>query len=161
MGRCKPSKSHISLCSGPRLTKNLSYPVSPPTRAVLSLDDDILLPCTDVERAFALWRASPRQLVGWYPRLLQPAGGKDAQGPPVYQFEPAVFKQVGDEGGAWCRFEAPLVWSGCMHLIAVVGSAPLHATQLAAAWPSWPGTAAADAGHGEHAGAVRCKITQL
>jgi hypothetical protein len=62
-------------------------------RAVLSLDDDILMPCADVERAFALWRTSPRQLVGWYPRLLQPAGGKGAEGPPVYQFEPAVFKE--------------------------------------------------------------------
>lgn len=72
-------------------------PLRPPSprRAVLSLDDDILMPCSDLEAAFALWRASPRQLVGWYPRLLLPAGGEHAPGPPVYQFEPAVFKQVG------------------------------------------------------------------
>jgi len=38
-------------------------------RAVLSLDDDILLPCGDVERAFATWRERPELIVGWYPRF--------------------------------------------------------------------------------------------
>ena len=78
------------------------------SRAVLSLDDDILMPCADLEHGFALWRASPRQLVGWYPRLLRPAGGKGAPGPPVYQFEPAVFKQVGRVEGGMCHGRARL-----------------------------------------------------
>lgn len=85
---------------------------TPPRRGVLSLDDDILVPCTTVEAAFATWRASPGQLVGFYPRLLLPAGGKGAPGPPVYAWEERVFRQVrllcawvcsgvggGDEGG--------------------------------------------------------------
>lgn len=91
-------RSHRAVVSIPRPTRSAFVHRIPACRAVLSLDDDILMPCSDVERAFALWRASPRQLVGWYPRLLQPAGGKDAEGPPVYQFEPAVFKQVGAAG---------------------------------------------------------------
>lgn len=42
-------------------------------RAVLSLDDDLLLPCADLERAFALWRLDPARLVGYFPRLVEPA----------------------------------------------------------------------------------------
>lgn len=67
---------------------------------MLSLDDDILMPCTTVEAAFAAWRAAPHQLVGWYPRLLVPEGGAGAAGPPVYRFEPHVFAQVGCGWGA-------------------------------------------------------------
>lgn len=40
-------------------------------RAVLSLDDDILMPCSDVEHAFARWRENPDLIVGWYPRLAE------------------------------------------------------------------------------------------
>lgn len=88
---------------------------------MLSLDDDILLPCADVEAGFARWRSAPHQLVGWYPRLLLPAGaGVDGggaggqglgQGPPTYRFEPAVFEQVGADwpvGAEGCRRTAPL-----------------------------------------------------
>ena len=40
-------------------------------RAVLSLDDDIMLPCADVERGFALWRTAPETMVGYFPRLIE------------------------------------------------------------------------------------------
>jgi hypothetical protein len=56
-------------------------------RAVLSLDDDILVPCADVEAAFATWRRHPARLVGFYPRLAEP----DAPGGPLrYHGEPAA-----------------------------------------------------------------------
>lgn len=52
-----------------------------PTRAVLSLDDDIMLQCADVENAFAEWRRHPEGLVGFHPRLLSanPGGYFDEQ----------------------------------------------------------------------------------
>ncbi|PSR98053.1 Glycosyltransferase family protein 64 protein [Actinidia chinensis var. chinensis] len=40
------------------------------TRAVLELDDDILMACDDVERGFRVWRAHPDRIVGFYPRLV-------------------------------------------------------------------------------------------
>ncbi|KAF3638321.1 putative SEC12-like protein 1-like [Capsicum annuum] len=40
-----------------------------PTRAVLELDDDIMMPCDDVERGFKVWREHPERIVGFYPRL--------------------------------------------------------------------------------------------
>jgi hypothetical protein len=39
------------------------------TQAILSLDDDTLLRCADIERAFAKWRRFPEALVGFFPRL--------------------------------------------------------------------------------------------
>ncbi|KAG6391512.1 hypothetical protein SASPL_149268 [Salvia splendens] len=39
------------------------------TRAVLELDDDIMMTCDDVERGFRVWRERPDQIVGFYPRL--------------------------------------------------------------------------------------------
>lgn len=52
-----------------------------PTRAVLSLDDDIILQCADVESAFAEWRRYPEGLAGFHPRLLSgnPGGYLDEQ----------------------------------------------------------------------------------
>lgn len=41
------------------------------TRAVLELDDDILMTCNDIERAFRVWREHPERIVGFYPRLLE------------------------------------------------------------------------------------------
>ena len=73
-------------------------------RAVLSLDDDILIPCNDVEAAFAAWRAAPEALVGFYPRLLLPDGSRE-YGPPVHRPEPFVFEQV----------------QGCTECVCVVG----------------------------------------
>ncbi|KAK4754551.1 hypothetical protein SAY87_002655 [Trapa incisa] len=40
------------------------------TRAVLELDDDIMMPCDDVERGFNVWRQHPDRIVGFYPRLV-------------------------------------------------------------------------------------------
>ncbi|KAK6136124.1 hypothetical protein DH2020_030140 [Rehmannia glutinosa] len=40
------------------------------TRAVLELDDDIMMTCDDVERGFRLWREHPDRIVGFYPRLV-------------------------------------------------------------------------------------------
>jgi len=42
------------------------------TRAVLSLDDDVIVSCADVEHAFALWRRDPGRIVGFSPRLITP-----------------------------------------------------------------------------------------
>ncbi|GER28934.1 glycosyltransferase family protein 47 [Striga asiatica] len=39
------------------------------TRAVLELDDDIMMTCNDVERGFRVWRENPERIVGFYPRL--------------------------------------------------------------------------------------------
>ncbi|KAL5716779.1 hypothetical protein ACHQM5_009902 [Ranunculus cassubicifolius] len=41
------------------------------TRAVLELDDDIMMSCTDIERGFKAWREHPERIVGYYPRLVQ------------------------------------------------------------------------------------------
>ncbi|XP_022968183.1 glycosyltransferase family protein 64 protein C5-like [Cucurbita maxima] len=40
------------------------------TRAVLELDDDIMMTCDDVERGFKVWRQHPDRIVGFYPRLV-------------------------------------------------------------------------------------------
>ncbi|XP_010278278.1 PREDICTED: glycosyltransferase family protein 64 protein C5-like [Nelumbo nucifera] len=40
------------------------------TRAVLELDDDIMMTCDDVERGFRVWREHPDRIVGFYPRLI-------------------------------------------------------------------------------------------
>ncbi|CAH9105857.1 unnamed protein product [Cuscuta europaea] len=39
------------------------------TRAILELDDDIMMTCDDVERGFLVWRQHPERIVGYYPRL--------------------------------------------------------------------------------------------
>lgn len=55
------------------------------TRAVLELDDDIMMICDDVERGFKVWREHPDRIVGFYPRLangspLEYRGEKHARG---------------------------------------------------------------------------------
>lgn len=40
------------------------------TKAVLELDDDIMMNCDDLERGFKVWRETPERLVGFYPRLV-------------------------------------------------------------------------------------------
>jgi len=40
-------------------------------RAVLMLDDDIIMPCSDVERGFAKWRHHPERITGYYARILE------------------------------------------------------------------------------------------
>uniref|UniRef100_A0A1D1ZVJ1 Uncharacterized protein n=1 Tax=Auxenochlorella protothecoides TaxID=3075 RepID=A0A1D1ZVJ1_AUXPR len=57
------------------------------TRAVLTLDDDILSTCADVEALFAAWRRDPGLLAGMFPRL---AGA----GPPAaYAGEQEVYRR--------------------------------------------------------------------
>ena len=52
-------------------------------RAVLSLDDDLRVPCADIERGFAVWRISPNALTGFYPRLAEVSATPRYQGEPV------------------------------------------------------------------------------
>ncbi|KAK4435888.1 Glucosamine inositolphosphorylceramide transferase 1 [Sesamum alatum] len=40
------------------------------TRAVLELDDDIMMTCDDIERGFKVWREHPDRIVGFYPRFV-------------------------------------------------------------------------------------------
>ena len=40
-------------------------------RAVLELDDDIIMSCDDIERGFRAWREHPDRIVGFYPRLAE------------------------------------------------------------------------------------------
>lgn len=42
-----------------------------PTRAVFSVDDDIRIPCRDIEAGFAKWRRNPFSLVGYFPRFIE------------------------------------------------------------------------------------------
>jgi len=39
------------------------------TEAVMSMDDDIYVPCRDLSKAFEVWKAHKRALVGYFPRL--------------------------------------------------------------------------------------------
>lgn len=64
-----PQKEHFS---SPACHHHLPYPpLAAASRAVLSLDDDIMMPCADIERAFAVWRTQPEKMVGFYPRLIE------------------------------------------------------------------------------------------
>ncbi|KAJ4869005.1 Glycosyltransferase family protein 64 protein C5 [Raphanus sativus] len=40
------------------------------TRAVLELDDDIMMSCDLIEKGFRVWREHPERLVGFYPRYV-------------------------------------------------------------------------------------------
>ena len=42
------------------------------------LDDDIVMPCADIERGFAIWRHRPERVTGFYSRILE-------GDPPQYQ----------------------------------------------------------------------------
>ncbi|XP_021749988.1 glycosyltransferase family protein 64 protein C5-like [Chenopodium quinoa] len=58
------------------------------TRAILELDDDIMMTCNDIERGFKVWREHPDRIVGFYPRL--------ADGNPLkYRAEKYARKQKG------------------------------------------------------------------
>uniref|UniRef100_A0A7I4DU57 Glycosyl transferase 64 domain-containing protein n=1 Tax=Physcomitrium patens TaxID=3218 RepID=A0A7I4DU57_PHYPA len=41
------------------------------TKAVLELDDDIMMTCDDIERGFRAWRENPDRMVGYCPRLIE------------------------------------------------------------------------------------------
>lgn len=58
------------------------------TRAVMELDDDIMMTCDDLERGFKVWREHPDRIVGYYPRL--------AEGSPLeYRNERYARRQLG------------------------------------------------------------------
>jgi hypothetical protein len=59
-------------------------------RAVLSLDDDTMIPCADIEHAFARWRENPSVLVGFYPRLAEE---------PSRAIKAAIERGIGDLAG--------------------------------------------------------------
>ncbi|KAJ0525373.1 putative hexosyltransferase [Helianthus annuus] len=50
------------------------------TRAVLELDDDIIMSCDHIERGFKVWRENPDRLVGFYPRLVNGLGPLEYRG---------------------------------------------------------------------------------
>ncbi|XP_076940683.1 glucosamine inositolphosphorylceramide transferase 1-like [Bidens hawaiensis] len=50
------------------------------TRAVLELDDDIIMSCDYIERGFKVWRENPDRLVGFYPRLVNGLGPLEYRG---------------------------------------------------------------------------------
>ena len=54
------------------------------------LDDDIIMPCADIERGFAKWRKNPERVTGYYSRILE-------GDPPHYQCI-----KVGGRGGQGC-----------------------------------------------------------
>ncbi|RRT54282.1 hypothetical protein B296_00049269 [Ensete ventricosum] len=41
------------------------------TRAVLELDDDIMMTCDNIERGFKIWRDHPDRIVGFHPRVAE------------------------------------------------------------------------------------------
>ncbi|RAL43656.1 hypothetical protein DM860_017512 [Cuscuta australis] len=55
-----------------RVEEENSFKVDPSikTRAILELDDDIMMTCDDVERGFKVWREHPDRIVEVYPRLV-------------------------------------------------------------------------------------------
>eukprot|EP00890_Picochlorum_soloecismus_P002228 jgi/Picsp_1/3005/NSC_01227-R1_protein len=61
-------------------------------RSVLSMDDDLFIPCQDIEAAFAEWRQTPNRLVGWFPRFAgKLEGGKSKKDEELtYLGEPAT-----------------------------------------------------------------------
>lgn len=51
----------------------VSWPAPSPNavcwwKQVLSIDDDVLVPCGEVAAAFAAWQRTADQMVGWFPR---------------------------------------------------------------------------------------------
>ena len=88
---CHANFSHARSCCRHRLR-----------RAVLSLDDDIMMPCADIERGFAAWRRAPHKIVGFYPRLITEEGGTG--GRLAYNWEDATVAQVGRRCRGWLCF---------------------------------------------------------
>ncbi len=87
--------------------RNLSFV---PTPAVLSLDDDLEIPCDVLDFAYSVWQASPQSLVGFTPRLVtweEPAGEHDPTGGYRYQ---SSFKYV------WWHGRYNLVLTKCCFL---------------------------------------------
>ncbi|CAM9219676.1 unnamed protein product, partial [Phaeothamnion confervicola] len=52
------------------LSNRFLPPSPPPTEAVFSVDDDLIISCADVAHAFEVWRGARRAMVGFVPRLV-------------------------------------------------------------------------------------------
>jgi hypothetical protein len=59
-------------------------------RGVLSLDDDLRIPCQSIDKAFAAWKQNKSHLVGWFPRLIE-SFEHGSSG--VYHGEPEAIEQ--------------------------------------------------------------------
>ncbi|KAK9804142.1 hypothetical protein WJX73_004457 [Symbiochloris irregularis] len=69
LGASKPVRLRIA----PRnsLLQRFQPDSSITTPVILSLDDDIYMTCRDLQKGFAAFQASPAQLVGYHPRLVE------------------------------------------------------------------------------------------
>jgi hypothetical protein len=73
---------------------NRFIPLADPAGAALfSVDDDMMVPCQGLAKAFAAWRAAPHALVGFYPRLHERVNAPGGCAAPRYRYvsaEPAL-----------------------------------------------------------------------
>jgi len=56
------------------------------TDAVLSIDDDVLVPCSSLETAFDIWTSAPDSMVGFVPRMHWVKPKKDPLGNDQYSY---------------------------------------------------------------------------
>lgn len=61
-------------------------------RGVLSLDDDLRIPCESIDKAFSLWKQKSGHLVGWFPRLVE-SPEHDHGNSGFYHGEPEAIEQ--------------------------------------------------------------------
>ena len=78
------------------------------TDAVFAVDDDIRVPCADLEFAFAAWAQQQHALVGFYPRLHVPVdeNNEATQRPKLRGGGAAASGTAGDEAGGAAAEEA-------------------------------------------------------
>ena len=69
-GGCTPASAALNSCPSVHQPQRFVLHPSSHCRAVLSLDDDIMMPCSDLEHAFAVWRTDPAMMVGFFPRYI-------------------------------------------------------------------------------------------
>jgi len=62
-----------------RLSNRFKALLPPPTRGVLSIDDDLLISCEQLHQGFNIWTANEHALVGYSPRMhgVNPVSGDD------------------------------------------------------------------------------------
>jgi hypothetical protein len=63
------SKVFYEIHSTDRLSNRFNPLTTPPTDAILSIDDDLLVPCPVLARAHQVWLSNQRTLVGFAPRM--------------------------------------------------------------------------------------------
>lgn len=67
----KSARVRIRVESSPSMNNRYKPDALIRTRAVLSLDDDLRIPCASLHDAFQEWKKHPERLVGWFPRLVR------------------------------------------------------------------------------------------